>query len=119
MVAADLVNQDEFGLNRVGGGWLRQYREKVNIEDPDDPPNLIPNPSLQEVDLDTGFPVLVRFTAQGITIVSHPDFVTHGHTPGVGAPTIPSCRHQLQRKFPSGLLAVPLVGTHSARKSLG
>ena len=84
VVAAGLVNQDEFGLNRVGGGRSRQYREKVNIEDPDDPPNLIPNPSLQEVDPDTGLPVLVCSTAQGITIISHPDFVTYGHTLGVG-----------------------------------
>ena len=77
VVAAGLVNQDEFGLNRVGGGRLRQYREKVNIEDPDDLPNLIPNSSLQEVDPDTGLSMLVCSTAQGITIISHPDFVTY------------------------------------------
>ena len=29
-----------------------------------------------------GLPVLLRGTAQGITIVGHTDFVTHGHTPG-------------------------------------
>jgi hypothetical protein len=70
VVAEDLVEE---GTNRVGGGWLRKYVNAV-----------VSGPSIQQVDPDSGLPVLVRSTAQGITIVSHPDFVTHGHTPGVG-----------------------------------
>ena len=71
VVAADLVNQGE--ENRVGGGWLRLYEEPV-----------FSGPSLQQVDDETGEPILVRATVQGITIVRHSDFFTHGHTPGVG-----------------------------------
>ena len=41
-------------------------------------------PSNKEIDPATDRPVVVRATAQGITIVGHFDFVTHGHTPGVG-----------------------------------
>ncbi len=61
------------GLNRVGGYWLRRY--------PIDP---TVSASLQQTDPATGFPLVERATAQGITIVRHADFVTHGHTPGVG-----------------------------------
>lgn len=62
------------GLNRVGGGWLRIY-EKRQVEK---------EASLQKTDSRTGLPLLERSTAQGITVVVHPDRVTHGHTPGVG-----------------------------------
>lgn len=61
------------GLNRVGGGWLRVYDE-----DPNDVA------SLQVTDSTNGLPLVQRSTAQGITIVKHPDKVSHGHTPGVG-----------------------------------
>lgn len=61
------------GLNRVGGNWLRKYDTDPEI-----------GASLQLVDPNTGFPLLGRSTAQGITIVRHPDYITHGHTPGVG-----------------------------------
>ncbi len=69
VVAADLVEQ---GSNRVGGGWMRQYQAPINLA------------SLQATDPSTGLPLLVRATAQGFTIVRHPDMVSHGHTPGVG-----------------------------------
>jgi hypothetical protein len=59
------------GLNRVGGYWLRLY--------PTDPNTAATN---QIVDTE-GRPLVVRSTAQGITIVRHPDNTTHGHTPGV------------------------------------
>ncbi len=59
------------GLNRVGGYWLRTY--------PVDP---FISASNQTTD-SNGDPLLVRSTAQGITIVRHPDFISHGHTPGV------------------------------------
>jgi len=71
VVGADLVMQ---GLNRIGGGWLRVY-ENPHIEEA---------ASLQRTNLRTGLPLLERSTAQGITIVAHPDKVSHGHTPGVG-----------------------------------
>ncbi|MFQ5917926.1 MAG: hypothetical protein ACE5I0_08975 [Candidatus Binatia bacterium] len=61
------------GKNRVGGYWLRKYPVDPDVE-----------ASLQIVDPLTGLPDLHRATAQGITIVGHPDFITHGHTPGVG-----------------------------------
>ncbi len=66
------------GLNRVGGYWLRRY--------PKTKPKTIPDvaASLQKTDPDTGLPVVERATAQGITIVRHADFITHGHTPGIG-----------------------------------
>ena len=70
VVSAELLMQ---GMNRVGGGWLRTY-----------PVNPLVAASLQTVDPSTGLPVLPRSTAQGLTIQSHPDYVTHGHTPGVG-----------------------------------
>ncbi len=60
------------GLNRVGGYWLRVY--------PVDPNTAASN---QLVDND-GTPLVVKGTAEGLTIVRHPDFITHGHTPGVG-----------------------------------
>ncbi len=59
------------GLNRVGGYWLRVY--------PVDPNTAASN---QLVDSD-GSPLVVKGTAKGLTIVRHPDFITHGHTPGV------------------------------------
>ena len=68
VVAEDLVLE---GANRVGGGWLRSYKGTIGT------------PSSQAVDAD-GLPIVIRSTAQGLTIVGHPDFVTHGHTPGVG-----------------------------------
>jgi len=58
-------------LNRVGGGWLRVYQSSDTA-------------SLQKTNPKTKLPVLERSTAQGMTVVVHPDFVTHGHTPGVG-----------------------------------
>jgi len=61
------------GLNRVGGGWLRDYPEDPNVQ-----------ASLQKTDETTGRPLVQRSTAQGITIQYHPDKITHGHTPGVG-----------------------------------
>ena len=68
VVAEDLVEQE---TNRVGGGWLRLYKGPITTA------------SLREVD-GYGIPVVIRSTAQGLTIVKHPDFITHGHTPGVG-----------------------------------
>ena len=70
VVGAQLAMQ---GKNRVGGGWLRVY--------PLDP-TVAASP--QVIDPATGLPMLERATAQGITIVGHFDFITHGHTPGVG-----------------------------------
>ncbi len=70
VVGAELATQ---GLNRVGGYWMRKYGT--------DPATAA---SLQLVDTDTGLPLLERGTPAGITIVRHPDFVSHGHTPGVG-----------------------------------
>lgn len=70
VVGAGLAMQ---GKNRVGGGWLRVY--------PEDP---IVIASLQVTDPATGLPQLPRSTVQGITVVRHPDRVSHGHTPGVG-----------------------------------
>ncbi len=73
VVSADLGIQnyiDSSGnqkVARIGGHWLRRFNED----------------GTQKVDGD-GFPVLPRSTPQGITIVRHPDFVSHGHTPGVG-----------------------------------
>lgn len=70
VVGGELAMQ---GLNRVGGYWLRQYGLDPQTQ-----------ASLQLVDAETGLPLLERSTPQGLTIVGHPDFVTHGHTPGVG-----------------------------------
>jgi hypothetical protein len=66
------------GVNHVGGYWLRVYN-------PDEF-----SPDTQEVDPETGAPILQRSTARGITIVRHLDFVTHGHTPGLGGTDIAS-----------------------------
>jgi len=66
-------NLSMHGLNRVGGFWVRQYPVDPELE-----------ASLQTTDPDTGLPLLARATPAGITIVRHPDLVTHGHTPGVG-----------------------------------
>jgi hypothetical protein len=71
VVGAQLATQ---GLNRVGGGWLRVYEN----------PHVDVAASLQKTNPKTGLPLVGRSTAQGITIVVHPDRVTHGHTPGVG-----------------------------------
>ena len=68
VVGAELSQQ---GLNRIGGYWLRLY--------PTDPNTAASN---QIVDND-GTPLVIKATAQGLTIVRHPDFITHGHTPGV------------------------------------
>ena len=70
------------GPNRVGGHWMRIY-------DPPKKKKAKETASLQltdgdDDDDDDGLPLLERSTPQGITIVRHPDFVTHGHTPGVG-----------------------------------
>lgn len=73
VVAADLVNAGEDETNRIGGGWLRLYQSPIAS-----------GASNQAVDPVTGLPVVIRATAQGITIVSHVDRITHGHTPGVG-----------------------------------
>ncbi|MEM7204446.1 MAG: hypothetical protein AAF628_29575 [Planctomycetota bacterium] len=59
------------GANRVGGQWMRRYQGDSGA-------------SLQRVDPTTGLPLLARATPQGLTLVKHPDRVTHGHTPGVG-----------------------------------
>lgn len=61
------------GLNRVGGYWLRVYTVDPNSA-----------ASSQATDPDTGLPLIERSTVQGLTIVRHPDHITHGHTPGVG-----------------------------------
>lgn len=85
VVGAELTMQ---GRNRVGGYWLRQYETApyppMLCPDPTDPTSPCPMASLQVVDPQTGLPRLHRATAQGITIVGHNDFITHGHTPGVG-----------------------------------
>lgn len=69
VVAGELALQ---GQSRVGGNWLRQFRQDPSKQ-----------ASLQAVDPSTGGPLLPRSTPQGITVVRHPDFVSHGHTPGV------------------------------------
>ncbi|MGI9305169.1 MAG: hypothetical protein ACR2RB_21055 [Gammaproteobacteria bacterium] len=64
------------GLNRVGGGWLREYPQPTDA-----------GPSTQiALNGDRTVAKLPRSTAQGITIVRHGDgdYITHGHTPGVG-----------------------------------
>ncbi len=61
------------GMNRVGGFWMRQYPVHPSMA-----------ASLQKTDPKTGLPLVVRNTSAGITIVSHPDYITHGLTPGVG-----------------------------------
>jgi len=71
VVGAGLAMQ---GRNRVGGGWMRVYTN----------PDTEKEASLQKTDPKTGLPLLERSTAQGITIVQHPDQVSHGHTPGIG-----------------------------------
>ena len=68
VVGAELSMQ---GQNRIGGYWLRLYPIDPNVA-----------ASNQLVD-DDGNPLVVKATAQGITIVRHPDNITHGHTPGV------------------------------------
>lgn len=61
------------GLNRVGGYWLRKYPVDPTVDS-----------SLQSVHPYTGLPLVERSTVQGITIQYHPDYISHGHTPGVG-----------------------------------
>ncbi|NOX43338.1 MAG: hypothetical protein GXP19_06350 [Gammaproteobacteria bacterium] len=71
VVGGELAMQ---GMNRVGGYWLRKY---------DIDPNTAA--SLQMVDPNNAtLPLLERATIQGFTIQYHPDFISHGHTPGVG-----------------------------------
>lgn len=70
VVGGELATQ---GASVVGGYWLRQYET--------DPGTAA---SAQVIDPKSGLPLLPRSTPQGITIVSHPDRVTHGHSPGVG-----------------------------------
>jgi hypothetical protein len=60
------------GLNVVGGFWMRQYSV--------DP---LTAASSQNVTKDFK-PELVYSTAAGITMVRHPDTITHGHSPGNG-----------------------------------
>lgn len=69
VVGGELTMQ---GLNRVGGHWLRQYPTDESIA-----------ASVQSVHPYTGLPLLERSTVQGITIQFHPDYISHGHTPGV------------------------------------
>ena len=61
------------GLNRIGGYWLRKYPADSSVE-----------ASLQSVHPYTQLPLVERSTVQGITIQYHPDYITHGHTPGIG-----------------------------------
>jgi len=61
------------GMNRIGGYWLRIHEIDPNT-----------GASLQMVDPSTMLPLLERATVQGFTIQHHPDFISHGHTPGVG-----------------------------------
>lgn len=61
------------GVNRVGGYWLRKYPADSTVE-----------ASLQSVHPYTGLPLVERSTVQGFTIQYHPDYISHGHTPGVG-----------------------------------
>lgn len=62
------------GMNRVGGAWLREYPQPVDVM-----------PSVQTPSAaDITVAKLPRSTPQGVTIVRHDDFISHGHTPGVG-----------------------------------
>ncbi len=62
------------GMNRVGGAWLREYPQPVDVM-----------PSVQTPSVaDITMAKLPRSTPQGVTIVRHDDFISHGHTPGVG-----------------------------------
>ncbi|MCA8942344.1 MAG: hypothetical protein KDB80_07255 [Planctomycetes bacterium] len=60
------------GPNRVGGQWMRVYEGNGD------------GAELQVTDATTGLPLVQRATAAGLTIVRHPDKVSHGMTPGVG-----------------------------------
>lgn len=63
------------GLNRIGGYWLRKFEFDETLM-----------ASAQYAGMgrrNRQFAKVHRATAQGITIVSHPDYITHGHTPGV------------------------------------
>jgi len=57
------------GPNSVGGYWMRQFQVPGGA-------------SRQAIDEGENLPLLVRHTAEGITVVLHLDKVTHGHTPG-------------------------------------
>jgi hypothetical protein len=59
------------GTNLIGGYWLRQYPVDPNVA-----------PSLQATHPFSGLPLLERSTVQGFTVQFHPDFISHGHTPG-------------------------------------
>jgi len=68
-----LRDLDKQGKNRVGGHWKRVYlSDDYNAA-----------ASLQSTNPD-GRPLVERGTAKGIVMAQHFDFVTHGHTPGVG-----------------------------------
>lgn len=69
-VGGELTTQ---GANVVVGYWLWQYETD---------PGTVASP--QVIDPKSGLPLLPRSTPQSITIVSHPDRVTYGHSPGVG-----------------------------------
>ena len=71
VVSGELTMQ---GLNRVGGAWLREYPQPVDVL-----PS-VQTPTTQDITVAS----IPRSTAQGFTIVRHDDFITHGHTPGVG-----------------------------------
>lgn len=68
-----LRDLDKQGMNRVGGHWKRVYPVQYNTA-----------ASLQLTGLHPGQPLVERGTARGIVIAQHFDFITHGHTPGVG-----------------------------------
>ncbi|MFQ5961545.1 MAG: hypothetical protein ACE5MG_09110, partial [Candidatus Methylomirabilales bacterium] len=67
VVSAQLVMQ---AGSRVGGYWLRTYDPLTGLQQTE------PGSRTR--------PLLRRATAQGITIVRHADYITHGHTPGIG-----------------------------------
>ena len=67
-----LRDLDKQGMNSVGGHWKRVYPVDYNLFT-----------SLQSTSPHTGRPQVERGTARGIVIAQHPDFITHGHTPGV------------------------------------
>ena len=59
------------GLNVVGGYWMRQYPQDPSVQASS---QIIKKPFK---------PKLVYSTAAGITMVRHPDTISHGLTPGV------------------------------------
>ncbi|MFK7732832.1 MAG: hypothetical protein AB8B48_14525 [Pseudomonadales bacterium] len=71
VVSGELTMQ---GMNRVGGAWLREYPQPVDVM-----PS-VQTPSVADITVAS----LPRSTPQGVTVVRHDDFISHGHTPGVG-----------------------------------